>query len=258
MLFMNIKKPTGTSLVYRQVFFYLPLLSSLSIYRFSTAKSVSLDKLFEDKISRELVYILVIMTTFLLLRHGTRVSRSEDTSLSNVGIQQAIFTAHYLQNRNISYIYASPLKRTQQTASIIARHLKLPVITDNRLSERMIFDKTKGLTFEEFLKEWDKTMINRTYQPLYGDSSVQAGQRLKTVLDEISNDKVNLIVTHAGIIGDGIRTIFTDKRFSFLSDQATGAKWIQIAECSITEIIKEGSHFKIKRFNDTSHLKENN
>ena len=199
---------------------------------------MSLDKLFEDKISRKVVYILIIMTTFLLLRHGTRVSRSEDTSLSNLGIQQAIFTAHYLQNRYNSYIYASPLRRTQQTANIIASHLKLPVITDNRLSERIVFDKTKSLSFEEFLAEWDKTMLDRTYQPIYGDSSVQAGQRLKTVLDEISNDKINLIVTHAGIIGDGLRTIFTDKPFSFLSDHATGAKWIQIAECSITEIIK--------------------
>src|SRR3989304_1445431 len=101
------------------------------------------------------------MTTFYFIRHGLRDSRAESTSLSDVGKKQAEITAKYLVNRDIRAIYSSPMKRTQQTAAILARHLKLRVLTDDRLKERLNWGDRKGETFDEFLKEWIHTERNR-------------------------------------------------------------------------------------------------
>jgi broad specificity phosphatase PhoE len=194
------------------------------------------------------------MTTFYLLRHGTRVSRSEDTELSDVGIKQAERTAKYLENHTITAIYASPLKRVQQTAQIITTRLNLPITTDPRLQERMIYDGRKGDTFEEFLVEWDKTMGDRKYTPFYGDSAEVAGSRIKTLLDEISDNGTHLLVSHAGSIGDILRNLFPDEALPFRSDPDKSLQWVHISECSITEIQKEGDQYFLKRVNDVSHL----
>lgn len=55
------------------------------------------------------------MITFYLLRHGDKEFLPSDPSLNPTGIKQAEITAKYLQNKNITAIYASPLKRAQQT-----------------------------------------------------------------------------------------------------------------------------------------------
>jgi broad specificity phosphatase PhoE len=197
------------------------------------------------------------MVTFYLIRHGDRVSRSEDTELSSVGLQQVAQTAQYLQDKSIDAIFASPLPRTQQTAQIIADVLQLPFTTDDRLQERIIFDATKGKTFEEFLMEWDKTMVDRMYQPLYGDSAWNAGERMKNVLNELPDNRTYLIVSHGGIIGDLLRNIFSDDTLIFKTDPTSLHSWVDICVCSITEVEKNGDTFELKRVNDTSHLVEN-
>jgi probable phosphoglycerate mutase/uncharacterized phosphatase len=194
------------------------------------------------------------MTTFYLLRHGSRVSRHEDTLLSESGLVQAELAAHYLQNQNIGAIFASPLPRTQQTAQIINNKLNLSITTDPRLTERMVYDPNQKNTFTEFLQKWDKTMADRTYQPQYGDSSGGAGERMKTFLDEITNHQVNVIVSHAGVIGDLLRNVFTDQMLPFQNDPVASLKWVPILECSITEIHKDGNRYSLKRVNDVSHL----
>ncbi len=194
------------------------------------------------------------MTTFYLLRHGKRVSRNEDTELSELGIKQAKQVAKYLQKQNISSISASPLFRAQQTAKIIADKLHLPIKTEERLLERMVFDASKEKTFEEFLGEWNKTTADRTYQPLYGDSVNISGERMKSLLDEFDDDKTHLIVTHGGIIGDVLQNLFSDELLPFRSDPTSSLKWVEISECSITELQKKDGKYVLKRASDTSHL----
>ena len=194
------------------------------------------------------------MTTYYLVRHGIKVSQAEDTSLSELGIKQAELTAGFLSNLNISAIYSSPLKRTQQTAKIISDYLKTPVKTDDRLKERMVFDEKWGISYEEYLVEWNKATFDRFYKSSCGDSSFVSGNRLKSVLDEISNDKANVIVTHGGIIGDFLRNVFPNNLLKFCSDPKSSLKWIEILECSITEVSKNSDVYRFKRINDVSHL----
>jgi broad specificity phosphatase PhoE len=195
------------------------------------------------------------MTTFYLLRHGNRVSRGEDTLLSAFGEQQATLTAQYFQDHHIQTIHASPLPRTCQTAGILSATLRVPVVVDDRLRERMIFDESRGESFAQFLTYWDKTMGDRYYQPPYGDSAVTAGQRLQTPLDEIVDDQEHIIISHGGIIGDVLRNLFTDQPLSFRVDPASKLRWVDINECAITEIQKTSHGYVLIRVNDGSHLK---
>ncbi len=194
------------------------------------------------------------MSTIYLLRHGQRVSRDEDTLLSEIGVLQATLTARYLQDKKITTIHASPLTRTQQTAQIINEKLRLPIITDERLLERMVFDEGKGDTFDEFLNMWNLTTSDRDFQPPYGDSAQVAGDRLKSVIDELADDGVHLVVSHGGVIGDFLRNLFPEEALPFRSHPSSDLKWVEISECSITEVQKEGGAYVLKRANDITHL----
>ncbi len=195
------------------------------------------------------------MTIFYLLRHGARESREEDTSISDIGEKQAELTANYLKKLNISEIYASPLKRTQETAQIISRTLKLSVKTDNRLKERLLWGDRRGESFDEFLSEWIKTTIDRKYQPLFGDSSCMAGDRMKSLIDEIVKDDINvLIIAHAGVITDFLRNVFKDENLPLVIDPLSKETYIEILECSITVVLKNGEKYQLEKVNDISHL----
>lgn len=195
------------------------------------------------------------MTTFYILRHGARISSKEDTSISEIGKKQAGLTASHLKKLNISEIYASPLKRAQETALIISRALKLLVKTENRLRERLLWGDRKGESFDEFLSEWIKTTIDRNYQPLFGDSSFMAGNRMKSLIDEISKNDINiLIVAHAGVITDFLRNVFRDENLPLVIDPISKERYIKILECSITVVHKNGEKYQLEKVNDINHL----
>lgn len=146
-------------------------------------------------------------------------------------------------------------KKTQQTAEIISRHLHLSVTIDERLVERMDWGEMPGESFEEFLKEWSKTQLDRKYIPTHGDSSFATGERVTSVLKDFAQDNQSiLIVTHGGAIGDFLMNNFSREEFSIAIDPATNAEYIEIKECSITEVENHADTFVLKKANDTSHL----
>ena len=195
------------------------------------------------------------MERLYFIRHGQRASKSEDTLLSDEGKKQAELTGKYLSSlSDISLIYASPLIRAQQTAEIISNALNLSIQTDARLTERMRWGDRIGESYNEFIREWNKTSINRNYEPPMGDSSYNVGNRVKALADEISNNQRVVIVSHSGAIGDFLRNVFDEKLLNFKTDPESSIRYIEILECSITEINKERNEFKLKRINDTSHL----
>lgn len=108
--------------------------------------------------------------TLYFIRHGARkIMHGENTSLSSLGVRQAELTATYLSTlEDITLIYSSPSRRTQQTAEIISRVLNLPVVTDQRLIERMRLGERRGETYRQFLDKWNKTSRDRSYSPLIG------------------------------------------------------------------------------------------
>lgn len=195
------------------------------------------------------------MSEFYLVRHGAKETREEDSPLSAVGIKQSEATAEYLENRGISSIYSSPLRRAQHTSEIIAVRLSLPITSDSRLRERLVWGDRKGETYDEFLEEWVKTSEDRQYQPQYGDSVFTSGNRVKQLFDEAAKDNsTSLIVAHSGAIGDFLRTVFPDELLPFYIEPVAKVRMVEVLYCSITTIEVNNGTYTLKKVNDTSHL----
>jgi broad specificity phosphatase PhoE len=195
------------------------------------------------------------MITFYLVRHGTKEATPFDPSLTQVGVKQAETTAELLKNISFREIISSPKLRTKQTAELLAKPQVLPVVIDNRLVERLEWEN--NTSFDEFIKEWNKTDIDRNYLPRKGMSSSANGEQMKKILDELSQKHQEgniLIVTHGGTIGDLLRQLFTEKAINHKTESTSGAKYIDIPECSITTIQKLENEYKLGKLGDISHL----
>ncbi len=99
------------------------------------------------------------MTRFILVRHGqtewNRIKRFRgraDISLDETGRRQAEAAALRLKDEQIAAIYSSPLKRTLETASILASQFKLSVQPLGGLID-MDVGSWQGLTPEEVAQQ---------------------------------------------------------------------------------------------------------
>jgi ribonuclease H / adenosylcobalamin/alpha-ribazole phosphatase len=97
----------------------------------------------------------VVTTVTHLLRHGQtehtperRYSGRNDLPLSRTGRAEAEAAGVRAKELGIEVVIASPLRRTRETAEIVAAALGLPVIFDDDLVE-LDFGDLEGLTFDE-------------------------------------------------------------------------------------------------------------
>ena len=70
-------------------------------------------------------------TTIYLIRHAEKAVATGDPDLSEGGKARAAQWAEWLGDKNISAIYSTPYKRTQQTARPLALKINQQVITYN-------------------------------------------------------------------------------------------------------------------------------
>jgi broad specificity phosphatase PhoE len=152
------------------------------------------------------------MTLFYLIRHGQVDRRIDpaDPPLSAQGRQEADRVAAYLAQRPITRIYASPLRRAQETAAPLAAHFELPIVTDARLRERSNFGDIPGQTLEEFVTLWERGSRERDWAPPGGNSSRATGQRVEAFMAELSRtvpDGEVVAVGHGGTIADFLLNI---------------------------------------------------
>ncbi len=98
----------------------------------------------------------------LLIRHGESLANTQgvyqgqtyDTELSEAGVKQAQALAKNLAKININAVYASPLKRTRQTAEIITENLLMgPAIIDQRIIE-VNHGQWEGKSKSEIIEEF--------------------------------------------------------------------------------------------------------
>lgn len=105
----------------------------------------------EDLMKRKLLRF----TKVTLVRHGESEGnlipiyqgKVPGTKLTTKGKAQARAAAALLKDSDVSHVYASPLKRTQETAGIIAKKVDATVKTDDRLRE-VEFGKYEGTTVD--------------------------------------------------------------------------------------------------------------
>jgi len=141
-------------------------------------------------------------------RHGQtdwnlekRAQGKADTELNDEGIIQAETVKQKLNNEKIDLILCSPLKRARQTADIINRGRNIPIIYDERISERDFGEfegkiMRIGFNYEDF---WNYKK-NITYKR--AENIIDFFDRIFTFLDSIKeeyNGKSILLVTHGGV-----------------------------------------------------------
>ncbi|MGW0231806.1 bifunctional RNase H/acid phosphatase [Actinopolymorpha singaporensis] len=143
-------------------------------------------------------------TTLLLLRHGEtersqakRFSGSggEDVSLTERGRAQAAAAARSLADRlGVAAVVSSPLRRTRQTAEVVAATLGLPVEVEPGLAETA-FGEWDGFTFAEVGQRWPAEL-----QAWLADTSVAppGGESFEQVLIRVRAARDRLIRTYGG------------------------------------------------------------
>ena len=151
-----------------------------------------------------------------VIRHGETESNQKrlimgnriDESLNDKGVEQAEKVARELVAEKFDVIFSSTLKRAQETAEIIKRHVNLPLVIDRRLGERD-FGSLSGKNWSQIEKGVSETAHaddraqRYDYTQFGGESAEDVKQRLLDFLDflkkEHSSEKI-LIVAHGGIM----------------------------------------------------------
>lgn len=197
------------------------------------------------------------MNTFYLVRHGQQIPVAGDPALSDHGIKQAKATANFFKDKDITAIFSSPIKRAKMTAEIIAEELQLPLAIDKRLRERFNWGDIPGQSFEQFLKIWRQTILDRHYQPVQGDSSHTAANRLiESILhkaNSIDEQRV-ILVSHGGVISDTIRSLLGDEQAGKAGSLILHSSGV--SHCSITTLTEEKGKIRVVSCDDIDHIEK--
>lgn len=175
------------------------------------------------------------MTTLYLIRHGQTVANVEhkisgqiETDLTPFGRDQILQTAQNLKSIGVSLdlILCSPLKRTKDSAQIIAEQIPAPIVYDDGLKEfsNGIYEGTKIEDLEQmnfnppyrtagysFSNGTDLMAAYHSFSPKYdtfcypkGETKLEARERFMNAiqkhLDANSNLQNVAVVAHGGVI----------------------------------------------------------
>jgi broad specificity phosphatase PhoE len=170
------------------------------------------------------------VTLVYLVQHGEKEPLPGDPGLTRTGREQATHTGRWLRGLKISALYSSPMRRARETAKGIASVTGLTVRFDARLRERLNWDGS--LPFEAFLDLWARTMRDRDWTPADGESSRQAGMRLREFLAELAAAPGPVAaVTHGEVTVDLLRNLLGDDAAPLAEVMAAG-----IPPCAVTAV----------------------
>lgn len=133
-----------------------------------------------------------------LVRHGEVVNKKDiiygylPLKLSKKGEQEARKATIFLRDKKIAAIFASPMKRTQQSAKIISQIIskgKIKIQTEKDLRESGWGHFLEGLTWEQARKKYPEDTLLYSREP----GKVKKGESLKKMAERM------LMVIQGGI-----------------------------------------------------------
>lgn len=200
-----------------------------------------------------------------LIRHGQtmwnvdgRIQGKTDIPLNDTGLCQADLLSaameeRVVENGPVTAVFSSPLKRAEQTATIVAARISLPVISVKELKE-VDFGLWEGLTwdmihrrYQEDFAVWDRNPTEGT--PTGGEDregcKARCRKGMEYILDHSRGDI--MIVAHGGIL------VFV---VDYLLRAQTQKNEIIVRNASITtvEYDRETGIGELLYLNDISHL----
>ena len=150
----------------------------------------------------------------VLVRHGAtdwnlqgRCQGATDRELHAVGIRQAEEIAAVLANESIHAVYASGLKRAQQTAWLISRPHNLPVIVEEDIRE-LDHGALEGLTFNEIKTRYPDFLQRWRTEP--AEIQVPGGERLIDVVVSHNFPILGILCKVTGITLNQYRSFHLD------------------------------------------------
>jgi probable phosphoglycerate mutase len=200
-------------------------------------------------------------TRVLLIRHGATVLSAEDrfagatdVELSDEGRAQAVALGERLHSEKIAAIYASPMRRTQETAKLAmgGRDLSLRIDAGLREIDHGRWEqKTRKEVERDYPDEyaaWDADPF--TFCPQNGESGAAVMARALPVLRQIVIDNVGstvAIVSHKATI----RLMLC----GMLGIDARGYRdRLDQSPCCLNVLdFRDPVHARLQLYNDTSH-----
>jgi broad specificity phosphatase PhoE/ribonuclease HI len=183
-------------------------------------------------------------TQLIFLRHGETPhtvekrfsgSSGDNPGLNETGVAQARAAASYLSTiGGVDAVVSSPMRRTQQTAAIVAESLGLEVSVAGAWQE-CSFGDWDGHTFAEVQHKWPEAlnawMESTAVAPPGGESFDMCARRVRSARDSVLSSypgKTVVVVTHVTPIKLMIR--------SALQAPMTSLFRMELKPASITEI----------------------
>ena len=203
-------------------------------------------------------------TRLFLVRHGAttlsaedRFAGSIDVPLSDEGRQQAQRLALRLSGEAIAAVYASPMSRAVETASIVARPHRLEVRARadlREISHGRWEEMTRHEVEERYPEEasaWDDDPY--TFAPSGGETGLAVTARALPAVIEIVRTHPGegiLVVSHKATIRLLLSSLlgFDPRRYRDNLDQSPAA--LNIVD------FKDPTRARLTLFNDTSHYSE--
>ncbi len=208
------------------------------------------------------VKIRKVVTKLYLTRHGqTNLNVSgvfqdhDNSTLTELGISQALWLSERLKNIDFDAIYSSSSSRAIQTAHILRGSRSLDIRTCDALREIDVGD-WKGQTHDEIKKRYPVESAHffeaaHLYKPLSGESFVDVGNRVVPAINSIillNTGKTILVVAHS---------ISLKMIMSYFESRSLDRFWepphIGPTSLSIVEI--ENGNTQISLYGDTSHYR---
>jgi broad specificity phosphatase PhoE len=194
-------------------------------------------------------------TRLYLLRHGEVESRYHrvfggkiDMELSPLGHQQVQALAEYFRRHPPHVMYASPMKRVQQTLAPLAKWRGLnPIVLPGLrevdfgawtgLSWEQVYERFKISAFD-WLKELEAGSIAEAEST--GDFRARVGESLKQILAESAHKEI-AVIAHGGVIRM-LLAIILDLPFAKMSI-------FDVEYASITKVKMAGNKTEIELLN---------
>lgn len=191
-------------------------------------------------------------TELVLIRHGNAVRVNGDyfhAPLTQLGREQAAQTGQYFADpkNNLGGFYASPLRRTRETAQIIGANIGQEAglrigLQEVKLSELPLLIILEILSIIDPLDDYLHARAGKTIRwPIEG--------RVSAVLLEIVKRHPNqrvAVVAHAGVVSAALSWFVPEKRWCW---------WrTTVSNCSLTRFNVDGDRVELLAVNDIKHM----
>ena len=199
-----------------------------------------------------------------LIRHGQtdwnvakKIQGSTDIPLNEMGKKQAGCLARGMENRPVTRVYTSRLKRAYETGLAIAESQKIKAEQIPGLEE-VGYGVWEGLTMEEIARQYPKELEQWYLSPVDvappgGETQTEVYERCKKAVDRIMSETEGdvAIVSHGATVVFLLEYLLQGSREEDEEDIIVGN-----ASISTIEYDPKTRQFTLIQLNDREHLKE--